>query len=1170
MLSHAYNQFVFETAALAGLNEIAGVVREAELIARELKARKIFGLATLLLWLVGMAAPAALAQGQTEILGTVTDASGAVISGAEVKITSDATGQTRSVTTNDSGEYVASGLNVGVYTVRCTRDGFKESVRTSIQLNVNDTLRINFQMQPGAVGQSVTVQAYAVQVQSDSNEVSNLISGKQISQLDINGRNVVALTQVTPGVTSNAPDFNLPTETSNYTPSVNGMNPANNVWLIDGAEAYDRGDGGDLNIAPSPDALAEFKVLTSNYTPDYGFGSGGTVTMVTKSGSRDFHGGAWEYFRNDDLDADSYFANLAGTPTPELRFNTFGGNIGGPLFIPGHYNKDRSKTFFFVNEEWRRVVLGAEFNDTVPGSAERGGNFTADSPIYVPSVGDPAEAAKFAALGLTEGEQFPGNVIPSSLLDTNVQSFLNAGALPLPTSGSQYIDSARQTVNLREDIVRIDHKISDKLMLMGHFMHDGDSQFFPAIFGGVPTVGFPLNAPVYNAVIKLTDIIRPNLINEFALNFNEDALYYSIAGTYKLPDGWSVQKFFTGNDPNDRLPTVALGEPYSTMYDPGFLPYNNNATSYQERDDLSWSKGLHNFKFGGSFLHYTKNQVIGGDTEGDYTFNGSYTASYAAGGGTLSAGNSFADMLMGFTENYTEEQLQDRRHYRENFASMYAMDDWHIRPRLTLNLGVRYELLPHSYEKYNRLSNFVPGAYNYTNQAVFNADGSISSSSPGVGSVAGVALSSDLFYLNGIAIAGTNGTPSGLVNNYYGTVQPRIGFALDLFGNGRSILRGGGGIFFNQIEGEDIYNASTNPPFSSSPSVNNVYFSNPSRNTVNGLTYSSSTFPILPEPLTSLTKAYPVPETAMYSLGVQQQVTSSTVFTLGYVGNASWHQYMQRSINTVPLDDPNRLSIASGTYNPNLDRIYTGFAAITQQETTGNANYNSLQTTLRIENVHHLSAQFAYTWSKIMNVQTVAQNLSAAPLSDPFDTKFDYGPGDLDQRNVFVANYIYQLPFAMRAKNLAVRDLLGGWQISGITSIQSGFPTTPTLGIDNLGLGGGVTARPNVAGALSYPKSRTQWFNQSAYAAPAALSFGDASRDSIRLPGRDNWNIALFKTFSFNHDGNVNLQFRADAYNTFNHTQFQSVDAGFNDAQFGQVTSTWDPRVFQLSLRMAF
>ena len=387
--------------------------------------------------------------------------------------------------------------------------------------------------------------------------------------------------------------------------------------------AWDREARQGRNRCDLPDALAEFKVLSSNYTADYGFGSGGTIDMVLKSGTRDFHGGLWEYLRNDALDAKGYFSNLSHTPKPELRFNTFGGNLGGPVFIPGHYNTNRSKTFFFVNEEDRRIVLGAVSNSTVPTAAERSGDFSAlTTPIYVPEVGDPAKLAQFAALGLVPGQPFPGNNIPSSLLDPNVQLFLGTGALPEANSGSQYITSANQTVNLREDIVRIDEKVSEKIELMGHYMHDTDQQFFPAIFGGVPTVGFPLNSPANNAVIKMTYIFSPSLINVAAFNFNNDALFYGIGGTYKIPSGWGVNKFFPGNDPNNRMPTMSWGPPYNNSYQPGFLPYHNNGLGYTESDDLSWTKGAHNFKFGGSFLHYTKNQVIGGDTEGNYSFGG--------------------------------------------------------------------------------------------------------------------------------------------------------------------------------------------------------------------------------------------------------------------------------------------------------------------------------------------------------------------------------------------------------------------------------------------------------------------------------------------------------------------------------------------------------------------
>lgn len=310
----------------------------------QLKVSNYVGI--VLFFALSLLPPLFYGQDRATIVGTVTDSTGAVVPGATVVITNSAAGTNRTLETNSSGNFNAPDLNIGTYSVRCTMQGFKEYTKNGIALNINDTVRADIQLETGTVSQNVTVTANALEVQADSSEVSYLISGSQVSQLDINGRNIVALTQLGPGVTTNASDFVLPTQTSSQSPSFNGMGPANNRWIIDGGEAYDRGDAGDLNIAPSPDALAEFKVLSSNYTADYGFGSGGTIDMALKSGTRDFHGGLWEYLRNDALDADSYFSKLSQTPKPELRFNIFGGNLGGPIFIPGHYNTNRSKTFF--------------------------------------------------------------------------------------------------------------------------------------------------------------------------------------------------------------------------------------------------------------------------------------------------------------------------------------------------------------------------------------------------------------------------------------------------------------------------------------------------------------------------------------------------------------------------------------------------------------------------------------------------------------------------------------------------------------------------------------------------------------------------------------------------------------------------------------------------------
>jgi hypothetical protein len=301
---------------------------------------------------------------------------------------------------------------------------------------------------------------------------------------------------------------------------------------------------------------------------------------------------------------------------------------------------------------------------------------------------------------------------------------------------------------------------------------------------------------------------------------------------------------------------------------------------------------------------------------------------------------------------------------------------------------------------------------------------------------------------------------------------------------------------------------------------------------------------------------------AQWSLGIQQQLNPVSVASIAYVGSGAAHLPTERAIDTVPLSDSNRPAIAAGTYNANLDRIYTGYSGITQQENTANSSYHSLQATLQIQNRRGNALHLAYTYSKSLAITSGLQ-------SNPFNPRFDYGPSSLDLRHVFVADYIAPIPLFKSWSNSVVRQVLGGWQITGVTYMQSGPPITPTLGINNLGLGGG-TARPNLVKRLTYPKTRLAWFDTSAFQTPAFGSFGDAGAFSIREPGRDEWNMALFKTFGLSRDNGVNLQFRADAYNVFNHTQFATVQTGVNSSNFGQVLSAYDPRVFQLSMRFAF
>jgi hypothetical protein len=505
------------------------------------------------------------------------------------------------------------------------------------------------------------------------------------------------------------------------------------------------------------------------------------------------------------------------------------------------------------------------------------------------------------------------------------------------------------------------------------------------------------------------------------------------------------------------------------------------------------------------------------------------------------------------------------------------MDNWHVTPRLTLNLGVRYDVLPHVYEKNNMVSNFVPADFSTTEAQVPDAAGNLNPTGPGFSQPAGAAVP---YYLNGIELAGQNGFPRGIVNNSYLTVQPRLGFALDLYGNGKSVLRGGAGMFFERVQGNDIYGAATNPPFAFQPSANDVQFSSPTT-TVNGGAAPPGP-PTVPAGLTALAYYYPNPATAQFSLGLQQQLAPAIVGVLQYVGSAGWNQSDERAINTLPLADlTDRAAVASGTPS-NPYRVFPGYAGINQVESATSQNYNSLQAGLRIENKHGLTAQLSYTWSHEIDIQSGdlgSTNVagSSGSVSDPFNLKYDRGSGVLDRRHIFSANYDYQLPFFHSGSNLLTHEVLGGWEVSGVTTAEAGSPVNVTYSTDTLGLGGGTLNRPDLVSSPHGDKSQLQWFNTAAFAPPTApwagggnQGFGSAGKDTIVGPGLFNWNVSLFKNIPLTSHEGPHLEIRFESFNTFNHTEFNGIDTGYTDSKFGQVTSTYDPRVLQFGGKFLF
>ena len=1112
---------------------------------------------------------AAFSQETASIVGTVTDASGAAVPGAKVLITNTDTGVVRTTTSNSAGSYTAPELSIGHYNVRVEAPGFKAYERTGITLNVNDTVRADAPLQIGEAKESISVEANAVQVQADTNEVSQTITAAQVSDLATNGRNVIQLAALVPGAASNIPDFDTPmAQTQNRAIQFNGQRSDHNNWLINGGEAYDRGGGGILLVSPSQDSLQEFKVMTSNYAADLGQSSGGMITMATKSGTKQYHAGAWEYVRNNAFDANYFFSNLNGQPKPELRYNTFGFNAGGPVPKVGH----EKKTFFFYNMEWRREINGGVINASSVPVAARGGDLSYLLPangctggscaqLKIPQTTDPVEIAKLAQFGLTPGGLIPNNVIPSGLIDPNATALLKAGLFPAANAANnQYYTVNNSPTYYREEAFRVDHQIGSKLGLMGSLIYDNGSQTqAPPLWAGgtYPTAGSVMAVPSWSGVVHATYTISPSLLNEAAFNYNGNDLNITDFGLYQKPTGYNVPNFFQANKDN-KLPGISIGSPYNISYTPGWWPWYNTWRSWQVKDDVLWSHGKHNMKFGASWMHTHKWQQFQLNAGGQFGFSSSAT------------GNGFADFLLGFASSYSEPASVDFVHISTNNYNIYAMDDWRVTNRLTLNLGIRWEGIPHAFDTEHTASNFYPDLYNPAQAPTFLPSGALDTNGPGFTTVPNIALANVRFYMNGIGIAGRNGIPDGLVNNHWDTFAPRVGFAFDLTGRQKTILRAGAGLFYERIGGNEEYNmGQNNVPFAYQPAPTNVYFDNPATNYTTGQTAAT---PYFPANVTTVDRAYKIPTAAQWSLGIQHQLRENAVLSVSYVGNSNYHQSEGININTLRQNDPNRLGVCGGTcgytgaaLNANLYRPYLGWGSIAPMVLGANSNYNSLQVGLRATAWKDLTFNSNYTWSHAFDI---IDGEIFSNVSNPFNARWDYGPAGFDRRQISITSIIYTVPFFRNSNSHAMKTVLGGWELSSIATFESGNPISISGGPDNLGYGGGTANRANIVSPITYPKNRFQWFSTSSFQKPGPLQWGTAARNDVVSPGRNNWNIAAFKKFQFTE--RASFEFRAETFNTFNHTQFGGPSTSVTAANFGQITSTFQPRTFQFGAKLLF
>jgi Carboxypeptidase regulatory-like domain len=1143
----------------------------------------------------------ALAQEAT-IVGTVTDPSGAAVANAKVTVTNLDTNIAKNLTTNDAGQYTAVDIHIGHYNIKVETSGFKTAERKDIVLQVGDRARADFQLAVGGSAETVTVEANTIAVQADSGEVSNVITGEQIANLSINGRGIYQLAALAPGASSQI-DVTAPNTPVGGSASVeyNGLRQNHNIYLLDGGENDDRGGAGGMSIAPSADAIAEFRTLTSNYSADYGLSSAGTNVLVLKSGTKSYHAAAWEFNRNNAFDANTY--NNRGK-SAELRQNTYGFNGGGPV----DFWAKEHKTFFFYNMEWRKYINGGVFQTVVPPNGTNGiGSdwYTGDlsssaTTINVPSATQVAPSVLFAncpggtaPVGITQGQPFPTNKIPTCMISPNATALLNAGGkyggiFPAPTGldsngNPTFFGGNNSPTDLREVIVRVDHNFSSKFSVFGHYVDEAVQQTFGSSLwntSNTPVQGTTFGNPSYSAVIHTTYAISPTLLNEAAFNYNGNRIIISPIGLVS-GGSYSPHRLFSGPNSDNRLPNINLQGSTGTVFGNNSWPWYNKADDYQLRDDISWTKGAHQFKFGGSWAIYKKAQDLFGNTQGAFNFGNSFT------------GLDFSDFLLGLSTGYNELAVQDRGFWNNVSTALYFQDNWRVNKRLTLNLGLRWDGVPHTYEAKDRMGNFYPLLYDKTKPAILDANGNISPTSPDLAGSPNPILKAagTQFYLNGIGIPGTtSGVPKGLVNTNWAAFGPRVGFAYDLTGSGKTVVRGGFGMMYERIQGNDMYNAGPNIPFSANVNFSNVSLDNPSTYLINGQT---AVAPITVASITGLAvNQYKLPVAYQYSVGVQHSLASRTVLSVMYVGNQSREQNYYQDIN---LPDPsNLLGLMNHTVQRNTVNPYQGFGSISMSTDGALAHYNGLQVDLNSQIRRDLSLRVFYTLSRSYDPTTGGSgggDLSS--VSNPYaGPQYDAGRSGYDRLHNLSFNFIYDLPFLRHSSNALTRTVVGGWEVSGIVTIESGVPYNVTLSsglaipssqctppatscgtYDQGGNGVGGTNRPDKVGAIVAPHTKQQWATASAFAFPTVGAWGNFAHNSLDGPGRDNWNMSLFKNFVFSEARGSQFELRLETFNTFNHPQISGIATGWdkpNSTTFGVPNGFFPGRIVQLGGKITF
>jgi hypothetical protein len=1127
------------------------------------------------------------AQSDTSSLaGTVSDASGAVVPKASISLNNVATRAEIHATTNDGGNYTITNLPTGTYTMRVEAAGFQTTSLSDVRVDPNIGRRVDVTMKVGDTATSVTVEANANTVQTESGAVGQLITQEQVKNIQLNGRNPLYLSQLEPGVVRGnsmaAFSFGLDNGIN-----VNGARSQESLLTFDGAPMVrTRSNGTSVGVA-DVDSTSQVQVLTTSYAAEYGRTSGGQIRMVPKSGTSEFHGSAFEYFRNNALNANQWSRNANGLGRGAFRYNQFGWNVNGPVFFGG-FNKNHDKLFFLVGQEWVKY----NHADTAGSSSTSSGS------LKVPTLrmrqGDFGEllgpnifyGAPVQLVNPRTGVAYAGNVIPASELSANGLGLLRAYPAPNLTGSSNgnWTDTALYTENQRKDTVVVDFVPTDKHHFRFSLLNYNYNDYEPH-FGNFNTNPRIFNRPNQIGVLHWVYTISPTWVNDAFISAAADHVTIGIDTSSGLSDrsryGINYPYLF-GSDSKvvpDKIPTIQIAN-FGTL-DGGPYPSRSGGIVWDLGDNVTKVWGNHTIKFGGLWEYAGENNYdqISVDNTRPGTTNNQNGLFNFSDGQPISSKAAIANVALGIFNTYGEIGTRSYTLFRGNMFEGFVQDQWRATSKLVVEAGVRYSVM----ENYHAL---------WGNQAFFNPSVYNPAQAPIVNPTTGFLTGGDPY--NGVVIPGSgfpssakghvpdailNGTYQrlfrGFDSNYsptvYSNIQPRVGFSYQV--SPGTVLRAGAGRYVQRLGISDAVHVGGNAPFQPASSVTNGSVDNPGGIGVNQL----------PLAFTSHSYVYPNPEAWGWNLTAEHEFTNVGVFTLSYVGRRGYHLEQLANINqlqpgTVAPGTPNFIN----KINADSLRPYKGFSTIIESQNKGGSFYHSMQANFKRRLTKGILFGAAYTWSK----STDYGSSNGTNIVDAYNNGRMYGPSDFDTRHVLVLNYVWDIGFANHLSNFAGRTLLGNWQFSGTIQGQSGRPQSVTQTTDYAGVGPGSgsqfwvpSRQPRLPHQFAGNTKIGQWFEgvgSGVWSSAAPGTFAPrGTRGLIYGPGFNSFSAALQKEFHIipSHENHA-VVFKAEGFNYLNHPNLDNADVNPTSATFGQVIGKGNTyaseRQFQFSLRYAF